>query len=605
MSTIFNAAHSSDLNNSKKKRHLPPAAIAGFCALLLFAALAATINTKPYMPPKVAQKYMEYWLIDSARQVAGEVRLKHVRDIEPFYLHRDYQPIWMDSYELTTAGTALVQALQETSADHWREYGYSLHALLREIRELSNLPKQATAVDVLLTDAFITYAQQALNQELLPDMGEADHPTYRKVSAIQKTNSSVTSKDIVELLKQSLNDDKLGELVSQLTPKHSGYQALRKQLMHYQKIVNQGKWYALPADFYIEEKQQHRLVPHVRWLLSQYGDLEPGAFAWLFKDKALLMEAPRANEVFDIEHPSFTFDKSLVQGIKNLQKRFQLPETGKIDNKTLSALNISPYHMAQKIALNMKRWRHLPDVLGDRHVMVNMADFRLQYKEGDKTSLDMKVITGRPLRRTPVLAQTISTVVLAPTWSVPRRIAIGDILPQIKRDPKYLDRKGFDLVASVKGIDQYASAKDINWDKMSPRYFPYRLVQKAGHGNSLGDVKFVLPNDKSIYLHDTNHKELFDRDMRALSSGCIRVENPKLLADKLISGQQGWNRNNIDSAISQNRTTHIRLHDPVPVYLMYWTTWVDDDGKLQIRDDIYQRDLIGSLARNNHNTLAL
>jgi murein L,D-transpeptidase YcbB/YkuD len=546
---------------------------------------------------------MEYWLIDSARQVAGEVRLKHVQTIEPFYLRRDYQPIWMNSYELTEAGESLVQVLRETSADHWREYGYSLQALLREIRGLSNRPKQATAVDVLLTDAFITYAQQALNQELLPDMGESDHPTYRKVSAIQNDGHNVSSGDIVELLKQSLSDDKLKDLIDQLTPTHSGYQALRQQLIHYQKIVNQGKWYALPSNFRIEDNQRHRLVPHIRWLLTQYGDLKPGAFAWLFKDETLLLESPRPSDSYDLQQSSFKFDKSLVEGLKNFQQRFQLPLTGKVDDKTLVALNIPPYHMAQKIALNMKRWRHLPRTLGERHIMVNMADFRLQYKEGEQTSLDMKVITGRPLRRTPVLSQTISTVVLAPTWSVPRRIAIGDILPQIKRDPKYLDRKGFSLVANVKGIDQYASAKDVNWKKMNPRYFPYRLVQKAGHGNALGDVKFVLPNDKSIYLHDTNHPELFARSMRALSSGCVRVEKPKLLAEKIIAGQQGWNRSNIDSAISQNRTTHIRLQNPIPVYLMYWTTWVDDDGILQIRDDVYQRDLIGSLARNQQASL--
>jgi len=600
MSQILNASPS-----TSNKRLLHPTAIAGFCALLLFSALFATMNTKPYMPPKVAQKYMEYWLIDSARQVAGEVRLKHVRDIEPFYLRRDYQPIWMDSYELTEAGESLVQVLRETSADHWREYGYSLQAVLREIRDLSNRPKQATAVDVLLTDAFITYAQQALNQELLPDMGESDHPTYRKVSSRSSNSAGVSSEEIVELLKQSLSENKLKELINQLTPTHTGYQALRKQLIHYQKIVNQGKWYALPPEFRIEDNQRHRLVPHIRWLLTQYGDLSPGAFAWLFNDEVLLLESPRPSDDFNLKQASFKFDKSLVEGIKNYQKRFQLPVTGKIDDRTLAALNIPPYHMAQKIALNMKRWRHLPTNLGNRHIMVNMADFRLQLKEGEKTSLDMKVITGRPLRRTPVLSQMVSTVVLAPTWSVPRRIAIGDILPQIKRDPKYLDRKGFSLVASVKGIDQYASAKDINWKKMSPRYFPYRLVQKAGNGNALGDVKFVLPNDKSIYLHDTNHPELFSREMRALSSGCIRVEQPRLLAEKLIAGQQGWNRSNIDSAISQNRTTHIRLQKPVPVYLMYWTTWVDDKGILQIRDDIYQRDLIGSLARNQQAAISL
>lgn len=574
--------------------------IAGLCGLLLFGALAATVNTKPYMPPKVAQKYMEYWLIDSARRVAGEVRLKHVRDIEPFYLHRDYQPIWMNSYELTEAGKNLVQALRETSADHWRDYGYSLDAVLREIQELSNLPKQATAIDVLLTDAFITFAHQALNQELLPDMGESDHPSYRRVSAVIGHEKEFTTEDVVNLLRQSITEDRLDKLVEQLVPNHEGYRQLRSALEKYQRIAAQGSWYAFPYDFSLNAGDRHRLVPHLRWMLTQYGDLKPGAFAWLFKDDELLLESPKPHEKYDLQQPGFYFDSALSEGLQHFQSRFGLEPTGNIDKKTLEFLNMPPFHMAQKIALNMKRWRHLPSRLGNRHVMVNMADFRLQYIENGNTALDMKVITGRPLRRTPVLAQTISTIVLSPTWSVPRRIAISDILPQIKRDPAYLDRKGFSLVANVKGIDQYVSARDINWKKMSSRYFPYRLVQKAGTGNALGDVKFVLPNDKSIYLHDTNHPELFSEEMRALSSGCVRVEKPKLLAEKLIAGQQGWTRNIIESTIAQSRTTHIRLRDPVPVYLMYWTTWVDDDGILQIRDDVYQRDLIGGVARRTH-----
>jgi len=593
----------SPVREEKKHKLSPPMLIAGACALLLFVALFATTSTKPYMPPKVAQKYMEYWLIDSARRVAGEVRLKHVRQIEPFYLRRDYQPIWMDSYELTEAGESLVQVLRETSADHWRDYGYSLQALMREIQQISNLPKQATAVDVLLTDAFITYAQQALNQELLPDMGESDHPSYKKVAAFSADQDKVNSEQIVNLLRESVNEDRLVDLINQLTPNHEGYRKLRQQFKHYQKIADSGEWYGLPADLRLKAGQRHRLVPHLRWMLTQYQDLKPGAFAWLFKEDKLLMRAPLEHEQFDLQQPSFYFDKALVAGLKNFQQRFNLEVSGEIDEKTLNALNIPPYHMAQKIALNMKRWRHLPKDLGDRHIMVNMADFRLQYMEGGNAELDMKVITGRPLRRTPVLSQTVSTIVLSPTWSVPRRIAIGDILPQIKRDPSYLDRKGFSLVANVKGIDQYVSAKDINWRKMNAGHFPYRLVQKAGTGNALGDVKFVLPNDKSIYLHDTNHPELFAREMRALSSGCVRVEKPRLLAEKLIAGQQGWNRNHIESAITQSRTTHIRLQKPVPVYLMYWTTWVNEDGQLQIRDDVYQRDLIGGVARQQ--TVAL
>ncbi len=151
------------------------------------------------------------------------------------------------------------------------------------------------------------------------------------------------------------------------------------------------------------------------------------------------------------------------------------------------------------------------------------------------------------------------------------------------------------IIGKVDGIDQFISPHDIDWNKVTPQNFPYRLIQKAGDDNALGSIKFLLPNDKDIYLHDTSQPELFGLHNRALSSGCVRVEQPRLLAEKLLRGQQGWTRRHIDSAIDQNRTTRIRLQEEVPVYLMYWTTWVDDKGILQVRDDVYQRDLIAGL----------
>mgnify|MGYP003644188179 FL=1 len=176
-------------------------------------------------------------------------------------------------------------------------------------------------------------------------------------------------------------------------------------------------------------------------------------------------------------------------------------------------------------------------------------------------------------------------------------------MPQIKRNPAYLEQKGFRVITYQDGAPKYVSTKDINWNKYSSKYFPYTLVQQPGPHNALGTVKFLFPNLQDIYLHDTSHRELFALEKRALSSGCVRVEQPRLLAEKLLARQTGWQRSNIDAAIDQNRTSRIRLEQPVPVYLMYWTTWVDDDGVLQVREDVYQRDLTAGMAAHRQASL--
>lgn len=563
------------------------------CMLLLFGALAANVHTKPFMPPKVAQEYMEQWLIESSRQVAGEVRLKHVHATEPFYLHRDYQPIWMNNYELTSAGIQLLQILRETAADNWRNYGYELATLERETLRLSNIPKQATAVEVLLTDAFITYAKQALNAQLLPDVNEADHQNMRKVSDIQQ--NLVTEQQIVDLLNDAIKRNDLGKLLDQLTPSQPGYLRLRNELNRYLALADSGHWQSLPKHLRLQEQDRHPMVPYLRWLFEQTGDLPKESFAWLRKSNSHTHYADVEVKNPDLDDNRYLFDANLKQAVENFQTRHRIEPSGEIDQATLIWLNVPPHQLAQKIALNMKRWRHLPNDLGQRYVMINMADYKLELINNGAVELDMKVIIGNQQRRTPVMSHKLSTLELAPTWSVPKRIALASLVPRARRDPGYLERKGFQVIGTVNGVEQYLSPYEVNWHKISDRYFPFRIVQKAGADNALGSIKFLFPNDQDIYLHDTSQPQLFGLENRAISSGCVRVEHPRLLADKLLRGQQGWNRSAIDSTIKQNRTTRIRLQDQVPIYLMYWTTWVDHQGRLQIRDDVYQRDLVAGL----------
>ncbi|MEC8444118.1 MAG: L,D-transpeptidase family protein [Pseudomonadota bacterium] len=580
---------------SRRAHSRAPAIIGLACAFLLFAALAASMHTRPFLPPKVAQEHMEYWLLEGAKRVAGEVRLRHLRNIEPFYLRRDYMPVWLDNYELTAAGKELLELLRETAVDDWRNYGYSLDTLEREMLRMHNQPEHATAIEVLLTDAFLSYAEQSLNNELLPDTGEADHPTVKKV--ILSGSDRITPDHLTSLLTEAVRQNRMDDLLASLAPQHEGYRRLRAELSRYRAIDRTGVWRPLPHSLALSAGDRHADVPYLRWLLDQYGDLPQGALSWLFNGNEDIPLPERiANP--DLTQAHYLFDGPLRTAMSNFQERHNLKVTGTLTPETISQLNIPPYQVAQRIALNMKRWRHLPDDLGKRHIMVNMADFRLELVNQGQAELDMKVIVGNLERRTPVMTDLLRIIDIAPTWTVPHRIAGSYLLPKLKRNPNYLHQKGFDVIQWRKGKAVKVDTAGIDWKKYSAKRLPYTFVQRPGKDNALGRVKFLFPNDQSIYLHDTSQPQLFKLDKRALSSGCVRVEKPRELAEKLLAAQGNWERSRIDDAIDRNRTNRIRLKEPVPVHLMYWTTWVDDHGRLQVRDDIYQRDLIGGTAQH-------
>ncbi len=574
------------------KQHQMLLVLGGMCLALLYGALFISGSTRPVMAPLVAQESIEYWLYESPNQVAGNISLQYRQELDLLYRNNEHQLVWMDHYQLNDAGKALVRSLRHTASDEWKAYRYRISKLQNEIQRLSNQPKHAAAIDVMLSDAYIDYAQQVLNNELLPNTGETDHPSFKKVASAPA--SRVTSLDVISLLSQSLEQGKLFSLVSELVPQHAGYDRLTHELDRYQNIADSGWWYPLNIESELQLGDVHPQVPRIRWMLKEYGDFEESSLSWLLPEDKTDPINPALHEQNYREGSNeaiYRLDSDTVDAIKHFQKRNDLPQSGKINTATLDRLNLSPYFMAQRIALNMKRWRYLPKAMGDKYILVNMANFRLDLINQGESEMNMKVIIGREQRRTPVLAETISTVVLAPHWNVPHRIAIRDILPAAKRDPDYLVRNNFKIYEGWQQPAVEVPLEDIDWDGFNSRENTYRFVQAPGEDNSLGNVKFVFPNDKSIYLHDTNHKELFRRKMRALSSGCIRVEKPVELAHALLK-PQNWNQSLIENTIQNSQMRPVQLKSPVPVYLMYWTTWVDENGQLQIRDDVYKRDII-------------
>ena len=561
------------------------------CLALLYAAIFISGSTRPVIAPLVAQESIEYWLYDAPSEVAGNISLQYREELHLVYRKNNHQPIWMDHFQLNKAGNALVKSLRHTASDEWKAYRYRISKLQTEIERLSNQPKHAAAIDVLLSDAYIDFAQQVMNNELLPNNGELDHPSFKRVASAQ--GARISSLDVISLLSQSLEQGKLYSLVSQLVPSHKGYERLTNELDRYQEIADSGMWYPLEITQPLAKGDRHPQVPRIRWMLQSYGDFHQGTLDWLKPEKAiqdpLLLEQDYKP---DDQRSIYELDSDTVAALKHFQKRNGLKQSGIVDAITLERLNVAPYFMAQRIALNMKRWRYLPKHLGDRYILVNMANYRLDLIKDNESQLSMKVIIGREKLRTPVLTETISTIVLAPEWNVPHRIAKRDIIPTAKRRPEYLKQHNFKIYEGWQQPSKEIDIdSDIDWQGFDSRVNTYRFVQGPGEDNSLGHVKFVIPNDQSIYLHDTNHKELFDYDMRALSSGCIRVEKPLELAHALLK-EQNWDKALINKVVEKAQTRAVHLKDPIPVYLMYWTTWVDDNGQLQVRDDVYKRDQI-------------
>ena len=564
--------------------------LVGACLALFYLALFISGSARPVISQLVAKESIEYWLYDAPGEVAGNISLQYRDELDALYRKNQFQTIWMDHFQLTPAAKDLVKSLQHTASDEWKAYGYRISKLQTEISRLSNQPKHAAAIDILLSDAYIDYAQQVLNNELLPNTGELDHPSFRKVAAPPATR--ITSLDVISLLSQSLDQGKLHSLVKGLVPQQPGYQNLANELDRYQSIADSGLWYPLNVSTGLTLGDTHAQLPRLRWMLKAYGDYKESKLTWLLPNKdqenPLLLEQDfrRGNK-----KPAYLFDQDVFAALKHYQKRNGLNQSGILTSETLSQLNEAPYFIAQRIALNMKRWRYLPKDLGDRYILVNLANFHLDLIKQGKPELSMKVVIGRNQRRTPVLAETISSVVLAPAWNVPHRIAVRDILPVAQRNPQYLLNNHYRIFEGWQESAAEVGLENINWEGFNSRLNTYRMLQAPGKNNALGDVKFVFPNDKSIYLHDTNHKELFGRKMRALSSGCIRVEKPRELAHALLK-EQNWDKALISNVIDKSKTRPVQLKNPIPVYLMYWTTWVDNNGQLQVRDDIYKRDQI-------------
>jgi len=502
-----------------------------------------------------------------APPIIGVSRLLSHDQIFKLYQGRDFAPLWLDGWQLKPGSLVLLEKLRDAGAHGLCGDDYLLVQLdgligLQEEFAHNNLPlapQNRAILDLFLSQAFLAFATHMVEGQVDPNLAHVDwRARQRKV-------------DLVKLLEYALDKHRMPQVLEGLYPPHEEYRNLVAALARYQEISALGGWPAISAGPAIRPGDRDRRVRQLKVLLQTTGDLG-----------------------MSVETGPL-YDQETIDAVMKFQARHGLVDDGVIGSKTFEALNIPVEERIRQIELNLERWRWMPKSFGKRHIRVNVADFKLTVIDDGETVLQMPVIVGTRYRKTPVFSARMTYLEFAPYWTVPPTILREDKLPLIKRNPHYLEEKHFRIVSMSDG-ETFINPEEVDWQNTEAENFPGLLRMEPGPWNPLGRVKFMFPNRFNVYLHDTNETYLFDNNIRSFSSGCIRVERPVELAYYLLVEELGTER--LDELLSASEPEQVFI-EPVPVHIQYWTAWVDQDGRVNFRPDVYFRDLDLEIALTN------
>jgi murein L,D-transpeptidase YcbB/YkuD len=478
------------------------------------------------------------------------LRLWHLT--QQFYQKRDEALAWIDDGKPRPAMDQLIATLQKVDREGLDPALYSATTLSARRVEAGRGfltargfdEQDAAALDVWLTYLYLQYASDVSNG--IADLSHAD-PDW------QIRDKKV---DSLALLERSLDDDSVGKSLDDLTPHHPQYIALRDALAKYREIARNGGWPTVPQ-LKLKPNEHNAAVPLLARRLAATGDYT-GA----------------------IDEQNTLYGPALQEAVKRFQQRHGLEPDAVVGKAVVAQMNVPVEQRIDEIALNLERWRWLPRTLGDRFILVNIPEFRLEVWDHDRVPLAMRVVVGKKDTPTPIFGDDMTHIVFAPYWNVPSDIAKKETVPSVLKDPDFLTRTNMEV------LDKHGNAVDpssIDLDNAGD----YRFRQKPGASNSLGLVKFMFPNQFNVYLHDTPADSLFARATRSLSHGCVRLEEPLKLAEYVLADQPDWTADRITDAMHAAQERTVRLTHPLPVYLGYWTARVSSDGLVQFRSDLY------------------
>ncbi len=459
--------------------------------------------------------------------------------------------LWLDESGPRPQAAALAATLANAASDGLDPMQYEVppfESIARDDGGLFEveryLPASAADADVRMTTAAVRYMRD-LRGRVAPGGGVAAtwFGTKHRVSVGKLVQRAAHARDVESALRRT-------------APRHPQYERQRGALARLRLLASHGGWPSVPASAVVRASAKN-------------PDLAP------FRARL----AASAHYVAPAD-PSLERD-ALTLGVRRFQLEHGLADDGVPGKATVDAMNVPIEHRIRQIEVNLERMRWLPDDLGDTHVLVNVPTFHLEAIEDGERALAMRVITGKRGTPTPIFSDTMETLVFSPYWNVPPSIQRGEVLPKLREDPEYLARENMELLVDGASVDPWFA------DLSDPSI---RIRQRPGAGNALGHVKFLFPNPHNVYLHDTPADALFAKPARGFSHGCIRVEKPDELARWVLRDDARWTDQTIEQAMHSGRERHVALAESIPVHVVYFTTWVGDDGAVRFHHDLYGHD---------------
>ena len=472
----------------------------------------------------------------------GRSRLPVNDGVERLYARRAYAPMWDDPVRFN----ALLVALRRVADDGLSPQDYLVDVLPALRKEAGSSDARRARADVVATRALLDALAHLHGGKVGAD---GEQPAWHFETAPDTTAPWV----------DAAYTDNISGLFDRARPPHPLYDALREGLRRLRSVAAAGGWPEIAAGPALKPGANDIRVPTLRQRLTVGGYLPPSAG--------------------DGSH----YDEPLVAAVSRFQHEHYLTPDGVVGAATRAALNVPVTARIEQLRANLERARWMLRELRGDVLIVDIAGFRATYFRGSRPIWRSRVQVGTPDRSTPVLRSEITYFTFNPTWTIPPTIMREDVLPKVRTDIGYLaDRRIRVLDHAGRELDP----AEVDWEHPAGLL----LRQDAGPGNPLGRVAIRFPNPHAVYLHDTPNKRLFERGQRAVSSGCIRVENPLELVEVLFNDPGRWNRQAIEALIADGHTRNIALPSPVPILLLYWTVDVLPDGRIGFKPDIYDRD---------------
>ncbi|MEH6551809.1 MAG: L,D-transpeptidase family protein [Pseudomonadales bacterium] len=472
--------------------------------------------------------------------------------VDAFYQARDYQPAWTDK----DYAREMLQLLKSSEDEGLNPADYHYDELLdlqeKYQKAWSGKDGLHAQAEVLLTDGILLYAKH-LQQGKVDPRTLDDTWNYAQLY--------LDPDKVAKQLAAAIAGKQVAQVIETIKPKWDFYVLMKQDFERYRKLAGNETFSVLPEDVVLHPGDKHANVVLLRQRLQQLS----------------YMEAGEAN--------SEQFDDQLKQAVQQLQSDYYLEADGIVGKQSYQILNLSFSDKVDKLRINMDRLRWMGEQESDDFILVNIASYELYYMRDRKLEWTTPVMVGKIRSKTPMFQARLRYMEFNPTWNTPRSLIN---IAKFKSDPQYIVDKGYKFYdANNNEVDP----SSIDWDKYTKRSFPYRVVQMPGPKNAMGQVKFIFPNSHAIYMHDTPSRDLFSRQQRAFSAGCIRVKDPLTFARVLLDDQDKWSDDKIQSLVDSGKPKQVvRLDRDIDVMLMYWTVSPQLDNRLQFQHDVYDLD---------------